>query len=71
MDLENSLITTWKDTQVLGMCLPAPTMSETPGLVVLAGGWGHSHLPTLCSCCPRPDIWGRTFPHLSPLCPSP
>lgn len=34
MDLENSLITTWKDTQVLGVCLLCPT-SETPG-------WGHS-----------------------------
>lgn len=32
MDLENSLITTWKDTQVLTMCLLVPTTSGTPGL---------------------------------------
>lgn len=50
MDLENSLITTWKDTQVLGMRLPVPIMSGTPGLVGLPG----SH-------CPTPDIWGRNF----------
>ena len=31
MDLENSLITTWKDTQVLRMCLPASTTSRTLG----------------------------------------
>lgn len=54
MDLENSLITTWKDTQVLGVCLLA---SITPGLVGLPGGWGHCQLPTLGPQCPTPDIW--------------
>lgn len=51
MDLENSLITTWKDTQVLGMCLLIPTTSGTPGLGGLTGGWGHSQLPTLGPHC--------------------
>lgn len=52
MDLENSLITTWKDTQVLGMCFLGPTTSGPPGLGGLAGGWGHSQLPTPGPHCP-------------------
>lgn len=53
MDLENSLITTWKDTQVLGTCLLAPITSGTPGLVGLSGGWATP------SCLP----WVPTVPH--------
>lgn len=56
MDLENSLITTWKDTQVLD-----PTTAGLGTLPAAHPGSPLSHI----------HIWVRTFPLLSPLCPSP